>query len=606
MSSPDSLRGAYFALTQNSNEIACAALADEGISPPGQPVAVSELQLVGFSLTSGTEDVEYAVSIGDVRLPPGHTYGRNTYWEVGRHFESTRGRVGVLLRTRPRTGPEAGWRERARLDVNVVPTKLGERRYETLVNDIRQTAAGLIFDIVSKMFRGVRYARGLTQVASLSSHLELAKLRRLWTEIARALDVITTEPQLRAGRCIELRSYSGAGVLDPSTAVRLAARGFNPRSLGRGRAITIPGERLTRTGDIVEHRVILWFLRLLLQRVRECTEAARAEIGRIESERDLRNLAMDAGPTLYEEVDLPKIERLRESIAQARELAAQIRRAARSPLFRHLRPQAGPFDTPVFQHVGAYHRFGQRMRHYLTASLVVLEAGEQERLKATSRLYEHWVFLRLAEAFRSCGLSGDDLEGVFRRRGRHRFVLDLDNDMVLLFRVDRGRFVRLRYEPWILPVDAARRRGDTLCRGAADSAPAWKPDVLVEFIDGGEAIYAVVVDAKYSARIQDHHWSRVEKYAQIRTVAGLRQVVRQVWLAHPGDNVGIRCRDTTVAWTACGPDRPRDEIVLGDLGLRPLADEARGLKVAPDEGEPSSIAREFASGLMRYVGFSVN
>ena len=169
---------------------------------------------------------------------------------------------------------------------------------------------------------------------------------------------------------------------------------------------------LTRTGDIFEHRVILWFLQLLLQQVRKCTEAARAEIVLIESERELRDVAMGAGPTLYEEVDLPKIERLRESIAQAHELAAQLRRAIRSPLFRRLRPQAGATDTPVFQHVDAYHRFGRRMRHYLTASLVVLEAGERERLKATSRLYEHWVFLRLAEAFRACGT-------VRRRAGGH-------------------------------------------------------------------------------------------------------------------------------------------------------------------------------------------
>ena len=177
--------------------------------------------------------------------------------------------------------------------------------------------------------------------------------------------------------------------------------------------------------------------------------------------------------------------------------------------------------------------------------------------------------------------------------------------MVLMFRADHGRFVRLRYEPWILPVEVARRRGETLCRGAEGKAPAWKPDVLVEFIAGSEVSYAVVIDSKYSTRVQDHHWARVEKYAQIRTVAGLRQVVRQVWLAHPGESAGIRCRDTTVTWTEYGPDRPHDEIIMGELGLRPAPDGTNGTE-APEDEDPSAIAREFAMGLMRYVGFSAN
>ena len=373
MSSRESRRGAYFALTRNNNEVVTAMLAEGAVSSADRPLPISERQAVGFSLTPRTPELEYGVSVGEVRLPAGRVYGPSIYWEDGQHFESARGRVRVHLSTR--AGAHASWRVCARLDVNVVPTKLGELRYETLLNDIRETAAGLIFDIVSKMLRGVRYTRGMTQVASHTSHLELANLRHQWRGISRALDLITAEPQLRTARCIELRSYTGTGVLSPNTAVRLAARGFDPRSPDRGRQITVPAERLTRTGDIVEHRVILWFLQLLLLRVQECTEAALAEIALIESERDLRDVTMGAGPTLYEEVDLPKIERLRESIAQAHDLAAQVRRATLSPLFRDLRPQAGTTDTPVFQHVDAYHRFGRRMRHYLTASLVALEAG---------------------------------------------------------------------------------------------------------------------------------------------------------------------------------------------------------------------------------------
>ena len=364
-----------FALTRNGKDIARVPLVGGAIAGSVQPVALSELQSVGFSLEHREPDVEYAVSIGDVQLAPGHALGPIVYWEDGHYFESARGRVRVQLRDRAGEVP-TGWRICAQIDVNVVPTKLGERRYDSLVNDIRRTAAGLIFDIVSKMFRGVRYARGVARVAFQASHLELANLHRLWSELAGPLDVIVSDPHLRTGRCVQLRSYNGTGVLDPNMAFRLATRGVDPRSRGRTGPVTIPGEVLTPTSDTVEHRIILWFLRLLLQRVQECIESALQQVALIERDRELRDVRVGSGPTLYEEVDLPKITRLRESVGQGRELTAQIGRATRSPLFRDVRPQDGDGDTPVFQHVDAYYRFGLLMRRYLAASLVVLEAGD--------------------------------------------------------------------------------------------------------------------------------------------------------------------------------------------------------------------------------------
>ena len=118
---------------------------------------------------------------------------------------------------------------------------------------------------------------------------------------------------------------------------------------------------------------------------------------------------------------------------------------------------------------------------------------------------------------------------------------------------------------------------------------------------GGSSTLASI-GQEYSTQIHDHHWSRVEKYAQIRTVAELRQVVRQVWLAYPGVSAGIRCRDTAVTWTQCGPDRPRDEVIMGKLGLRPASDVAS----EADDEDPTVVARDFALGLMRYVGFSAH
>ena len=58
-------------------------------------------------------------------------------------------------------------------------------------------------------------------------------------------------------------------------------------------------------------------------------------------------------------------------------------------------------------------------------------------------------------------------------------------------------------------------------------------------------------------------------------------------------------------WTECGPDRPRDEIIMGELGLRPVIAEEGGAAAADDE-DPSAVTGQFATGLMRYVGFSAS
>ena len=595
--------GAVFALTRNGNPVARADLGREADAPDAAPVTISELQPIGFAIERRPPEMEYEVAIGDVPLGAGTPFGPNVYWADEPYLESTRGRVSVSLLGRA-AGSGAEWRDCARLDVTVVPTKLSEERCAALEDDIRRVSAGLIFDLVSKMLRGVRYARGLQGIESRSSHVELRGLRDVWRELSGLIERIDADPHLHVGRRVRPRPCTGADVLDPDAAAWLAARGFDPRSRNARWPVTVPTRVLTKTSDTVEHRLMLGFLRLLLAQVGECVEAARRDVDRIEEDREWRHVAIGAGPTLYEEVDLPKIERLREAVRQGGELAAQIRRAIRLPLFGGLAPQGGEPDTPVFTHVEPYYRFARAMRGYLASKLVVLETGADERLKETSRLYEHWVFLRLGAAFRAAGLRGDDVEGVVRRLSRHRFVLDLDDDMVVTFRVDQRRRVRVRYEPWILSADAARRRGDLLCRGAG-AGPAWRPDVLIEFIDGSDVDYAVVVDSKYSRRIQDHHWARVEKYTRIRTVAGLRQVVRQVWLAHPGDPAGIRCRDPFVRWTDAGPDRPRDEFVMGEIGLRPAPGGAEAEGAGADgEAAPSRVARGFAAGLLRYTGFT--
>jgi len=203
-------------------------------------------------------------------------------------------------------------------------------------------------------------------------------------------------------------------------------------------------------------------------------------------------------------------------------------------------------------------------------------------------------------------MQSEGFQGLLRRATTHRFTLDIDRNTRLLFRAGEGRAISVRYEPWVLPAQLARERGDSVYRGRAGDT-AWSPDVLVEVLrdhDAGDRSldveYAIVVDAKYSRRIEPRHWAHTDKYLQIRSTNTDRQAVKQVWLAYPSDEVTISCRDSAVKWTDEGPSCSRDETVQGTLGLLPP--EAPPKEGAVTVEESSGTAGVFVRGLLRYLG----
>jgi hypothetical protein len=135
--------------------------------------------------------------------------------------------------------------------------------------------------------------------------------------------------------------------------------------------------------------------------------------------------------------------------------------------------------------------------------------------------------------------------------------------------------------------------------------------VVIEFLRGGGAAdgaeaadveYAVVVDAKYTGRIREHHWEDTAKYLEIRATHSGRQVVRQLWLAYPDEAIGLSPGDSAIIWTPRGPDCPREETFLGILGLLPP--EATAEPAEHEAGwiaEPCANAVAFAGGLLAYL-----
>jgi len=324
----------------------------------------------------------------------------------------------------------------------------------------------------------------------------------------------------------------------------------------------------------------------------------------IEVDRSYRDHRLGPGPTLYEVYDRPQLERLREVQEHALHLVESILRAERSPLFRGLLPLHRLPRTPVFDYVPPYRRIQRIIMRYLGSSLSLLEEHSEERIKATSRMYEQWVFLQIAAALKTFGLECEDIQGLLRRTAAQRFTLDFARDTRLLFRASDGRVLSIRYEPWVLAAHSARGRGDTIYRGQVGDAP-WSPDILLELLSRDDpddlprnVEYAIVVDAKYSQKIV---WTSTDKYLQIRATATNRQVVRQVWLAHPLEGLGIICRDPAVAWSEHGPTRPMDETIQGAIGLVPSLSTRDEDSRTPFALEVAPAALAFVRGLLAYL-----
>jgi hypothetical protein len=541
-----------------------------------------------FELADPDSDDDFEVQIGDHRPQEavGNHFGHVVSWRGSEYFESARGRVPVVLVSRGR--------ERARLVVNVLPSKLGEARYESMLDGLTSVSMGLAFDLLSKS--RMRLApSGVRSVGARPASVELAVLERLWDSLSFTLQQIAAQPATRPHRVRRQRLVWGSERL-PGTGLRdLASRGVDPRRPESPRPFYALREVVEENLDTPEHRAIAAFLWLLVDRALECQRRAGDQQRAIQQERPFRDIDQNDGTNLYKDIDRPKLQRLIDAGTRAGELADRIRSATSLDFLRRQRPAFAYPDGPVFENVVPYRRFRDEMIRYLGTSLAILEEGDDERTKSTSRMYEQWVFIQTLAALRECGLSPMSHEGLLSPAARHRFTIDIEHDTRVSFRCADGRILTARYEPWIHPEPIARQRGDTVYRGRGGEA-SWCPDILIEVLDTRrEAVtvdYALVIDAKYSAHITDIHKDRVRKYNSVRRVGDGTQIVKQVWLAHPRDE-GIELWDDAVDWTEHGPNRPLSEVVNGNVGVLPPESVGGGV---------NETLRELIEGTLSYLG----
>ena len=372
--------------------------------------------------------------------------------------------------------------------------------------------------------------------------------------------------------------------LAPGVLRRFAQRGLSARDAVRSGGLL---ELSTATPDqnTRENRIIVAFISLLRRRVDRSLKRAREErnmrVARLRSYDGSGDAALSR---FIQRREKPKIAKLQEIVDACEEVMTEMRRAIRSfavPVRRiGRRDFLYSFDGPFFRSHPRYSRAAQLMRRFLNNTSIVVEQGDGEDAKPIETIFEQWVFFRVSAALQAAGLTCISHNSIFEPIARDRFSVDLDRNAAIDFETPDNRIVRLRYEPSVLPRQAAQGI-DSIYRG--HSASPWTPDIVLEILVQGadprdyRLAYAAVIDAKYTT--EGNVWDRLqgsEKYREIRSVKTDIQIARQVWIVAP-IAASLQPRDEVVTWSSEG-DVGADpfDVILGVIGADPADPDRTG------------------------------
>ncbi|HEY8594850.1 MAG TPA: nuclease domain-containing protein [Devosiaceae bacterium] len=534
---------------------------------------VQETARIGFEVDDFDERVPYQVMIGDMPLAEEPQEHRTCLrWPASPYLDGASGITPISLRDKGKGITLV------RSLALVEPSKLSARAYEIMFDDMRRISVELLLDLISKSRRALsrRAPPRNGGVRPLTARLELGQIRRFWQRFSLIVAAILEEPNVELRNRNVIRRAKPGERLKAGVLRRFAQQGLRAREAVRsGGLLELPTAIPDR--DTRENRVMVGFIDLLQRRVERSLKRARAErdmrIARLRSYR-----ANDTALKRFvERREEPKIAKLQEIIETSEGVATEMRRAIRGfevPVKRiGLQGFLESFDSPTFRSHPQYSQAGRMMHAFLNNSSIVVEQGATEGAKAIETIFEQWVFFQVSAAIQASGLSCISHNSIFEPIARDRFSVDLDRNAAIVFEGPDKRIARLRYEPTILPRQAAQGM-DSLYRG--HSASPWTPDIVLEILVPGadprdyRLAYAAVIDAKYTT--SGNVWDRlhsIERYREIRSVDTDSQITRQVWIAAP-IAASLQPRDDAVTWSLegeVGAD-PLD-VILGVIGADP-------------------------------------
>ncbi len=545
-----------------------------------QSFEVQETTRIGFEVEDHDERVTYQITIGDIPIaePPQERRSR-LEWQASPCLDGASGVTPISLRDAA-TGEVL-----ARTLALVEPSKLSEVAYDAMLEDMRRISVELLLDLISKSRLALAQlpSSGEAGVKPLTARLELSQIRRFWKRFSPVIADILEDPHTELRPIQTTRQLRPGERLTPDVLRRFAQRGLSAREAVRSGGL-VELATTVQVRNTRENRVLVAFMDLLRRRVKRSLRRAR-------SEREMR-LAQkrsygSADAALVRFIQLredPKIARLREIVDACEGTMSEIHRAIQSfavPVTRMGRQDfLASFNGPFFRSHPKYARAARLMLAFLNNTAIVVEQGDAEGAKSIETIFEQWVFFQVSAALQAAGLSCISHNSIFEPIARDRFSVDLDRNAAIDFEAGDKRIVRLRYEPTILPREAAQGM-DSLYRG--NSASPWTPDIVLEILAPSADLrdyrlaYAAVIDAKYTT--VGNVWDRlekIEKYREIRSVDTDGQIARQVWVVAP-ISASLQPRDGAVTWSTNG-DVSADafDVILGVLGADPADRDQTG------------------------------
>jgi hypothetical protein len=252
----------------------------------------------------------------------------------------------------------------------------------------------------------------------------------------------------------------------------------------------------------------------MLHRARALQRDAEIAIHRVERNRRFRDVPMVGHATLYQQIDAPRLVRLRDIRTRAGRMAIRLEETV-----HHAQP------------AGAERRIAPgRATRDVTARL--------SAARTLPELYERWLMLQIVKTIALSGFRGGTVHDALAATGSE-YLADFDSDAPVRFDAGPGRSLAVYFEPWVHPRDVAVASRAALYRPGA-GLHSWRPDLIVQVESTTMAGHmpvvsaAIVIDAKATAVVGLEHWHQVDKYRDIRACHSDERVVHYVCIATPG------------------------------------------------------------------------